>query len=215
MYPDSSSGFGPDIQPALGRGIFAQSLAMLDCHLRRRLGVYEYSQSPRCIFRIEKGTNSDEFRLSDGCRVAPGASIANLHFWNEQVPIMPKAGPTVAWALEMQRRIGHSLRELAAFLDHEREFSGVGCIAINLGLAKGQRNQQVAGVMERFGFERLEIEKSVPISERLHVLGENILISMIVLATNPSSLHRDTLWRDRILMAMSPNLLHNRYGISV
>lgn len=208
----SQSGFRADTEPLLGHGIFARPLGMLDWHLRRRLGVYEYSHSPRCLFRIEIGILQNELCLSDGCCIASGARIANLHFWNEQVPIMPKAGPTLSWALEMQRRIGHSLCELADYLNQEHELADVRGVRINLGLAKGLRNQQVASVMEHFGFERLEATKNMPFSERLHLFGENILISMIVLATNPSSLHRDTLWRDRVLMAMSKDTLRSRYG---
>lgn len=212
MHLESSSGFGVNPHPKLGQRIFAQSLAMLDRYLRRRQGVYEYSRSPRCIFRVEIGANPDDIRLSDGRRIAAGAPVANLHFWNEQVPVMPESGATVRWAIEMQRCVGHSLDELADYLDRDREVSDVRGIHINLAIANASRGQQAAGLMERFGFERLETAKSMSLIERLHLIGENILISMFVLAQNPSALRGDTLWRNRIRMAMSRELLSGRYG---
>jgi hypothetical protein len=46
----------------------------------------------------------------------------------------------------------------------------------------------------------------------LHWFGENILISMIVLAQNASALRADTLWRDRTLVVLSRQTLQRRYG---
>jgi hypothetical protein len=50
------------------------------------------------------------------------------------------------------------------------------------------------------------------LSQRLHRFGENILISMTVLARNAAALRADTLWRDRALVLLSRQRLQRRYG---
>jgi cytochrome b561 len=46
----------------------------------------------------------------------------------------------------------------------------------------------------------------------MHRLGENIFISMMVLAHNAAALRADTLWRDRTLVFLSRSRLQERYG---
>jgi hypothetical protein len=48
--------------------------------------------------------------------------------------------------------------------------------------------------------------------ERLHRFGENILISLIVLAHNPGALRPDTLKRVRVPIYLSRRVLEKKFG---
>ena len=57
--------------------------------------------------------------------------------------------------------------------------------------------------MAYYGFETIPETASLPLRERLHRLGENILISLIVLAHNAGALRSDTLARVRVPIFLS------------
>ena len=50
------------------------------------------------------------------------------------------------------------------------------------------------------------------IGERLHRFGENILISLIILAHNPGALRPDTLRRVRVPIYLSRRMLEREFG---
>ena len=88
----------------------------VDWRLRRWLGVSEYTQSSDCIFRMQIVRNADYIVLKDGTFLRPGDRIIDLHLWNQQVPLMPEAGPTLGWARRMNDSFRRSLQELAHHL---------------------------------------------------------------------------------------------------
>jgi hypothetical protein len=64
----------------------------------------------------------------------------------------------------------------------------------------------------RYGFELVPPTTTVTLGERVRRLGENIMISLIVLARNQAALRRDTLRRGRTRVFMSRKVLEQRYG---
>jgi len=52
----------------------------------------------------------------------------------------------------------------------------------------------------------------LPLARRLHRFGENILISLIVLAHNPGALRADTLKRARVPIYLSRRILEKEFG---
>jgi hypothetical protein len=73
----------------------------------------------------------------------------------------------------------------------------------------GTRSQsgQVARIMGYYGFETIPETGALSLGERLHRFGENILISMIVLAHNAAALRSDTLARVRVPIFLSRRAL--------
>src|SRR2546421_7142682 len=69
--------------------------------LRRRHSVIEYSTDPNCVLRINLGFLDRNLSFSDGTRASAGDRLIDLHLWNEQVPIMPREGASLAWARRM------------------------------------------------------------------------------------------------------------------
>ncbi|HEX8827522.1 MAG TPA: hypothetical protein VF778_05360 [Xanthobacteraceae bacterium] len=186
----------------------------LDDRLRLRHGVFEYSHRPDCLFRIQFVTSHDDYVLSDGTRIRAGARLGNLHVWNEQFPCFSAKGPTLAWGRRVNRAFNISLRELSHFLDARRDFDDVIAIGANLTFEPAERSDQLARFVARFGFERTAAAGSRTFRQQMHWLGENILISMMVLARNAAALRADTLRRDRTLMFLSRRELRRRYGLA-
>jgi hypothetical protein len=71
---------------------------------------------------------------------------------------------------------------------------------------------QLARIMARFGFEAIVHPEHLPIAERVHRLGENMLISLIVFAQNARTLRRDTLTRVRLPIYLSRRTLDEKFG---
>ncbi len=189
----------------------AEALSALDGRLRRRQAVFEYTRHPACVFRLDISHARQSLTLRDGTRVRAGQRIGRLHFWNEQIPPMPLRGATIGWARRMQRAIEISLRELARYLASRPDLAD---IAVICGEApSGTRNQsaQLARVMAHYGFEALPEPARLPIGERLHRFGENILVSLIVFAHNPGALRADTLSRVRLPIYLSRRILEREF----
>jgi YkoP domain len=187
-------------------------VSALDDRLRLHYGVFEYTNCPDCLFRVQLTRNEDDLILSDGVHVGPGARLVNLHVWNEQFPPFPPQGPTLAWASRLNRAFDTSLRELARFLQSRPGLDDVAAICGNMTFEPSCRSVQLAQFVGRFGFEKVAVRRQHSIGQQVHRFGENIFISMIVLARNAGALRADTLWRDRTLVFLSRRKLQDRYG---
>jgi hypothetical protein len=191
----------------LARAIFA-----LDTRLRRRLAVVEYTAHPSCVFRLGIARSRRALTLYDGTRLQVGDRVIELHFWNEHVPPIPPNGTTIRWAREAQRAMAISLRQLALYLSSQPELRGIEVICADVPSGTKMQSQQVARIMGYFGFEAFTEHEQLTVSERIHRLGENILISLIVFAQNATALRLDTLSRVRVPIYLSRQTLEEKFG---
>ncbi len=192
----------------------AQLLFAFDARLRRRLAVFEYTQDPSCVFRLEIARSPRPLALRDGSRVQPGQRIARLHFWNEHVPPVPRDGATIAWGRRMQRAIAGALRELARYLASRPDLGDIAAICADVPTGTRTQREQLARIMAHYGFEAIIEPEHLPIGARLRRLGENILISLIVFAQNAAALRPDTLQRVRLPIFLSRRTLQQRFGVT-
>ena len=190
----------------------ADFLFALDGRLQRRHAVFEYTGNPLCIFRLDIGRSRDRLALHDGTRLQRGQRIARLHFWNEHIPPVPHDGATIAWARQMQHAIAISLHELACYLRSRPDLADIAVICADVPSGTRTQSDQLARIMARFGFEAIVHPERLPMSERLHRLGENVLISLIVFAQNASTLRPDTLRRVRLPIYVSRRTLDEKFG---
>jgi hypothetical protein len=90
------------------RPLWAEFIFALDTWLRRREGVFEYSHKPDCILRAQLGRLTTDVLLSDGTFGRSGDRVIDLHFWNEQIPVKPVAGYSLAWGCRFNRSVAKS-----------------------------------------------------------------------------------------------------------
>jgi hypothetical protein len=190
----------------------AEALSAFDMRQRRRQAVFEYSHNPACIFRLDIGCARRLLALGDGTRVGAGGRVARLHFWNEQIPQLPEDGATIGWARRMQRAIAISLYELARYLAEQPDLADVAIVCADVPSATRSQSGQLARIMAHYGFETIAEPEHLSFGERLHRLGENILISLIVLAHNAGALRPDTLSRVRVPIYLSRRLLERDFA---
>jgi hypothetical protein len=197
----------PYSHPRLAELIFA-----LDKLLRQRYGVLEYSSHPSCIFRIEICPSRRNLTLRDGTRVSASDRIARLHYWNEQMPATRLYTSQIVWAREFHRRIAISLTELARYLRVQSDLADVNVVCGDVASAVGEQSEQIAHIMQRYGFEAILVAEPLLLRDRLTRLGENILISLMVLAQNADALRVDTLRRTRVPIYISRQTLEQKFG---
>jgi hypothetical protein len=180
--------------------------------LRRWQSVVEYTHDPTCILRIKFGRLDQDFVLADGTAGHCGERFIDLHLWNEQVPAMPKQGASIAWARQMSFCFQHSLRQLARYLASRPDLDDISLVRCTMEFAGRERDDQMVRLIGRYGFELVPSATTVTIGERALRFGENIHISLMVLARNAAALRRDTLRRGRTRVFMSRKVLEQRYG---
>jgi YkoP domain len=184
----------------------------LDRVLRHWQSVVEFTHDPACILRIRVGRLDRDFVLADGTAGRVGERFIDLHLWNEQVPAMPKEGASIAWARQMSFCFQHSLRQLARYLASRSDLDDISLLRCTMEFAGRERDDQMVRLIGRYGFELVPSATTVTLGERARRLGENIFISLIVLARNRGALRRDTLRRGRTRVFMSRKVLEQRYG---
>lgn len=188
---------------------------MIDGALRAKQEIFEYCKDPHCVFRLQLGAATSDIALADGTRIPAGTRLLNLHLWNEHISPFPARGPTLGWARGMCRDLETSLEELAAFVARNPALNDVAAIGGKMMFGSTEQTQLVAHFAERYGFVRaFEPAPNHPIADWLHLVGENILISMIVIAQNPAAFRTDFFHRDRVLVYLHRTELVRRFGAS-
>jgi hypothetical protein len=190
----------------------AEALFALDTRLRRRYAVVEYTRNPSCVLRLQIVRSQSDFVLRDGTRLGPGQRLVKLHFWNEQIPPTPPTGMTVGWARQMTHSLEISLRELARYLAAQSDLSDIAVIRGDAVTSPGWESGQLVRIMARYGFEAIAQPEPLPVGERLHRFGENILIALMLIAQNPRALRAGTLTRGRVSLFTSRRALEDRFG---
>jgi hypothetical protein len=187
-------------------------VSAIDRRLRAKQHIFEYSDGPRCMFRAGLAVAPTDIALSDGTYLPAGSRLINLHLWNEHVPPFPAQGPTLGWARKICHDFEISLEELATFVARHRALDDVAAFGGKMMFGSTEQTQLVAHFSARYGFVAAIPEPVQTIPQRLHLVGENILISLIVLARNPAALRTDVLRRDRVSIYIRREELMRRFG---
>lgn len=189
----------------------ASAVFLLDSWLRRRHHVFEFADDWKCLLRLQHTTAEHPLRLSDGTLVAPGDPLLDLHIWNEHVPPMGADGPDLAWARMLGIRVDHSLRLLARHVrEHPAEYRYITAIRADMNLGPEARNRRLGRLAARFGFESMPASSSQPGPVRR--VGENMLMLLLVLASNPAGARLAVFRRKHTVAYLSRRLLERRYG---
>jgi len=185
----------------------------LDALLRRIYGVKEFSDNETCILRLSWGRASRDLTLSDGTVVHRGDLVGELHFWNEHLPVIPARGADLAWARAFWRRVVHSFRLLAAYLEEASEFDQAQAFTAEISFGARYELPHLAAMFGRAGLDVISLEEPAGPWQRFVRFWEELYGLALAWAYNPGSfrsgdlpsLRRDELW-------MSRRVLFERYG---
>ena len=190
-----------------------QAVFGLDRWLRDRQGIYECSNEDYCLFRIQSISAERTLTLSDGTTIAKGNSLLGLHLWNEHIPALTHKGPTIAWAHQIDRAFNLSMRDLARYLAATPGLDDVIAIRADLRLGDAGYNAKLARITAHYGFEAPRREHDS--AGRLHRFRENILIFMLLLASNPAAIRLPALPREHNIAYLSLAALDRRYAADI
>ncbi len=184
----------------------------LDAWLRRRQGIFEFSDDPRCILRAARVVCREVICLEDGTQVAPGDPLGELHLHNEHLPKIPRGGAGIAWAGEARRNMHHSLHLLAHAVTNDSRLAKVHAFRATPALVTRGGMRQMERVGSRLHFQRIDSAKSPGIWRRTHATLENILVGMLIWTFNPGGLRALGLRRERHTFWISRRMLIKKYG---
>lgn len=191
--------------------LFSRAVRALDRFLRRRQGIFEYSNADDCLFRVSIGVCDHALQLADGTQLSPGDAVCDLHLFNDHVPPIGPQGAGVAWAGQMQRGLRSSLKTLAAALEIDRRFDDVKAFRAQSVIVASRGIEQMQRFASRLHFDLLDDDRRSA-WKRVHDMGENILVWALVRTYNPGALGNARLMRTRRWLFMSRQTLIKCYG---
>jgi len=187
------------------RPFWAEFIFALDRWLRRREGVFEYCHKPDCILRAQLSRLSSDVLLSDGTFGRAGDRVIDLHLWNEQIPVKPVAGHSLAWGCRFNRRVAKSLRGLVQLLMSKPQLSDINIIRASTNLDSLQR------IAARHGFEVIRDPVKLSPWQQVHRFGQNILFGLLTLACHSGRARLRKFSRSRQVIYLSRRGLDCKY----
>jgi hypothetical protein len=198
----------------IGRsGVWVEhTVFVLDRWLRHRQGVYEFTDDPMCLFRLQRGQADCDLALADGTHIWRGDPVLNLHMWNEHIPPLGANGFCLAWARHLTRQVESSMYGIARHLMWSRALDDIVALRGDMRLGIAQQNEQLARIAGHYGFEPAGTEADSLGPGLFRRFAENVFICLLVLAANPARLRTDVLRRDHKLVYLSRSTLEKRYA---
>jgi ceramide glucosyltransferase len=196
--PANSPSHGAAVQRKPGRfDVLAPLVRYIDRTLRRRAGIFDFSDDPQCMFRVSIAPSDQAVTLCDGAQVRMGDEVGQLHLFNEQVPHIPPEGPGLAWAMRAQRQAAYTMELLAIAVRSDERLTKVQAFIADSVFTPRRGFAAIRRVAGRLGFEVHDPARPEGILHRLHDWGENLLIWALLRTFNPAGLHGAKLVRER------------------
>lgn len=123
------------LRPVCSAGAIARGARRLDRYLRRRHGIFEFTDDPTCILRLAIG------------RGERGEPVGELHLWNEQLPTREGIG----WGLDLRARLTRSLALLARSVEDSAALAELPVLAAEISLSAGYAVARLDAMARRFG----------------------------------------------------------------
>jgi len=192
-----------------GADLLGRLVTAIDRIVQRLMGIYEFSNDPRCIFRLERRRAKRDITLPDGTMVRRGETLGITHLHGERVPLLPAGGADLAWARQMARVFSHSLALLAGHVAQTRSLDRVRVFGNEFSLPMTQGSVRL---LERMGF--FVIPHNEPrLRQRAHARLSQFWTRLLRRAYNPVSLtYPDGIRYGTMSIWMKRETLMTRYG---
>jgi hypothetical protein len=194
----------------VGRAHLRNAVIMLDRILRRCQGVFEFSDDGACLLRVAVIRATVPVRLESGVEVAVGASIGDLHIWNEHLPTIPYDGVDIGWICRVRGRMLDSLAMLADCVATRAEFSDVVAFRARIAFVRHGQIGKIDRVAGALGLERVTAAPNL--GRRVHDFFENFWLWGLVVSFNPAGGRNAATIRQRHELWISRSALLARYA---
>jgi ceramide glucosyltransferase len=196
----------------LPNGLMARAVRRLDAFLRRRDGIFEFTDDRQCLLRIHVAPSPDMFEFSAGTHIEAGDPVGVLHLWNEHFSTLSRNGTDLKWAMSLHQAIQHSLKELALAATTDPRLADARAFGANATFVSRNGNAQIARMAARYGFEWVDVQTRPTLFRRIHDFFENFLIFGLQWAFNPAGLRGKTFIRKREPLWITRQKLIEKYG---
>ncbi|MCS7286207.1 MAG: hypothetical protein RMK30_04775 [Anaerolineae bacterium] len=184
----------------------------LDYILRKTYGIKPFVVDPNCILRLSFWKARAPFKIAEGLEVEKGELVGELHLWNEQIPLIPPAGPDLRWGYEVAKRLHYSLGLLAQAIENGLpEAEEVKVLGGEIALPR-DKSKQIEMLLQHLGLI-LDSEKPAGFWSKFAQFWQNLYSMALIWAYNPVSLRKKSLFRmRRYRVWMTKEELLKRYG---
>ena len=186
---------------------------LIDALIRRVVGYEEFTDDPRCIFRVVWTYAPYAYTFMDGTHIPANAPVLALHFWNEHIPLMPPTGPDVRWALQFYRLLRDSLILLADYVETHPRSAEVRALYGRLFLSI-QDEEIALQPLQRLGFELKPVPPPRSWSGRIAFWFVAGYAHALAWAYNPGSVRKRSVFQKRIVDVWMSRRSLSRYHLS-
>ncbi len=165
-------------------GSLGRLVRSFDRRQRRKLGIYEFTDDPQCIFRLERGECPADFTLNDGVKLKKGEKVLLLHLWSDHVPSMPSDGADLVWARKMRCMLEYSMHLLANYVSQSPAFESIRAVG---NISALPFSKATIRLLDRLGLEVLPPLKARSLYDRAAVWVRRIWTWLLRKAFNPAS----------------------------
>jgi hypothetical protein len=182
-----------------------------DAFMLRALGIFEFSDDPECVLRLQI-TQSPRTLHLDGYMVNAGEPVLELHLWNEHIPPLPPSGPDLAWATLVRRLLIRSFRAVGEQFSCDPRLADVRAVGGVMSWLSIKGHPAGELLLRRLGFTVMPSHNPLG---RFGEFWENLYAWLIMWTFNAASLRgRQLLNMRRAEMWMPVEDFLSRYGMS-
>jgi len=187
------------------------AVCLIDFLLRTSQGIYEFTDDPECILRIQLKRATHEVNIGNE-RILKGESVLAVHAWNERMPKLPLEGATLEWALQLRRQVIHSFRQVAQVMQADNQYSQVRAVCGESALFSFSGHTGGTRLMQHLGFTVLPYHRPFG---RFGEFWENLFSWWLMWTYNYASLNsREFLRLQRTEIWITAQEFMRRYGDS-
>lgn len=182
---------------------------LIDTLLSKSLRIYEFTDDPECILRIQLTRATHTTNFSDE-RILKGEPLLELHVWNKRMPQLPEGGATLEWALHLHRQLINSFKGVAHVIQTDERFSQVRAVCGTSALFSFSGHTGGTHLMQHLGFTILPYHRPFG---RFGEFWENLFSWWLLWAYNDVSMQSREFFRlQRTEIWISTLEFMRRYG---
>jgi len=119
---------------------------LIDRALIAHYGIFEFTDDPLCVLRVNLTPSPAGVVLRDGVPVSRGEVVAELHLWSDR-------SMRVGNGIDLRRRMERSFSAFGHFLQRDARFANVNAILIRTSACDQFPRPFVEKLAARWGFE--------------------------------------------------------------